>query len=94
MSRLHWYGPKSYPDRWHQGIPPLRRARYKLYIAPAPEPVVGGRYQRDRHGIYVWMGTDCGWEWLETRPGIRHLPPLRALFGRLHDHVHATRRAA
>lgn len=89
MSRLHWYGPRSYPERWHVGIPPLRRARYRLYV---PEEQYtgrqGSRYHRDRNGAYVWMGTDCGWEWLETRPLIRSARPLRWLFGRLHEHVH------
>lgn len=88
---LHWYGPKSHPSL-RIGVPPRRRARYRLYIPP--EQYVPGRNggtHRDRTGTWVWMGTDCGWEWLATRPVIDRTP-LRTLFYALHDHVHTEHR--
>jgi hypothetical protein len=82
VSRLHWYGPRS-TDRSHRpGGPYLRRARYKLYTFPEYTSL------RDRKGHpYVWMGTDCGWEWLETRPGI-YGRIWSVPFRKLHEHVH------
>lgn len=88
MSRLHWYGPKSHGPRasWH--TPPLRRARYRLYV-PNEQYVEGShRYRRDRTGTYVWLGTDCGWEWLQTRPVLSRIRPWWNLMGKLHEHVH------
>lgn len=88
MSRLHWYGPRSHPKGWHIGVPPLRRARYRLYI-PDDQYVAGSpRIGRDRRGTYAWMATDCGWEWLATRPGLNLVPLWYRLFNRLHEHVH------
>lgn len=93
MSRLHWYGPPYGAARTIRELhaPPSRWARYRLYtldIYAPDEPSESSRYRRDRRGTYLWMRTDCGWEWLETRPVLRVIPPLRWLFGRLHDHVH------
>jgi len=87
MSRLHWYGPRSY-SRYQAGITPLKRARQKLYIAKEHYYPDSSKYGKDRYGYYVWVGTDCGWEWLETRPGLRRIFVWRWLFGKLCDHVH------
>lgn len=88
MSRLHWYGPRSHqPTAWLHD-PPLRRARYRLYIPDEQYQPDSHQTFRDRDGTYVWIGTDCGWEWLATRPILTHLPGWWRLFDRLHRHVH------
>lgn len=87
-SRIHWYGPKSWPaGKFPPKDEASRRARYKLYTLDEnyrPD----GRYHRDKHGTWVWMGTDCGWEWLATRPVLNRIPVWCWLFDDLHDRVH------
>jgi hypothetical protein len=85
---LHWYGPRSHLPTARLHDAPLRRSRYRLYV-PDEHYIPGStRYGRDRFGgTYVWMGTDCGWEWLATRPLINRTP-LYSLFNALHEHVH------
>lgn len=94
---LHWRSPVLKRHRYRNYFdPPPIYNRYKLYItedAADPWSAQGSKkYGRDRHGPYAWMITDCGWEWLATRPGIYHTPPLYRLFNALHDHVHTKHR--
>lgn len=88
MSRLHWYGPKSHRPTDRLYDLPLKRARMRLYIPEEHWYPGSKRYGRDRIGPYVWMGTDCGWMWLATRPVVSRLPGWYRGFIRLCDHVH------
>lgn len=89
---LHARSPLLPGDRHrHLHDPPPRYNRYKLYIPEEQYRAGSSRTQRDRHGPYIWMGTDCLWEWLETRPGIAETR-LSTPFRRLHDHVHTPHR--
>lgn len=86
-SRIHWYGPKSHKSGAYLHDEPLRRARYRFYTLDEYY-TPNSRYYRDKHGTYVWMGTDCGWEWMATRPVLNRIPLWYRLFDDLHDRVH------
>lgn len=71
--------------------PPPWYNRLKLYIPEEQARPGSPRKGRDKHGPYVWMSTDCLWEWLATRPGLYGRRLGRA-FDALHDHVHTPHR--
>lgn len=93
---LHWRVPILKRDRPRNYFdPPPLYNRQKLYITEDAAQAYGPdsrKFGRDRTGPYVWTITDCGWEWLATRPGIHHVRPLYRLFDALHDHVHTKHR--
>jgi hypothetical protein len=85
---LHWRGPRSYNTRRFPHKP-SRWARWKLYI---PEDQLRYADGVDKRGPWVWTGTDCGWQWLATRPGI-YGTRLSFPFHKLCDHVHTPHRS-
>jgi hypothetical protein len=92
---LHWYAPGTRINSAHQRRnyydPPPRWLRYRLYTTTDNYIPDSPRYGWDKHGVYIWVWPDCGWEWLAGRPLIRSTP-LYTLFTRLHDHVHTPHR--